>query len=244
MLEIPQIGLGTWKLTGKDGQEVIEKALEMGYRHIDTADLYRNHREVGQAIKNSGIPREEIFLVTKIFPPLTAGRIQKAGPRFLEELQTDYVDLLLVHWPDLVPTANALENFQKLKEEGVTRHIGVSNFGLNRMKQSVSTGLEIYNNQLEIYPGNVDEELISYCKEEGISVTAYSPLAEGRILNDPRLRKLAEEKNATVAKVILKYLLLKGLIIIPKASSGQHLRENLEASKVELTLGEFEALGY
>ena len=235
MNDIPQIGLGTWNLRGKNGQEAIKTALEIGYRHIDTADYYHNHDIVGGAIKRSGIKRDEIYVVSKIMPPLTPQKIDEAGPRFLKELQTDYIDLLLVHWPDSNPIGEVLTNFENLKEKGITKKIGVSNFSFGQIKEAISQRHDINNLQIEIFPGNFDQKLINYCQSKKITVTAYSPFAQGRLINNPKIKKISKEASVNPAQLILAWLLGKGIIVIPKASSREHLMENFQADKVKLS---------
>lgn len=234
MGDIPKIGLGTWALRGAKGQRAIEEALKLGYRHLDTADYYKNHDIVAAAIKKSELPREEIFIVTKIMPPFSSQKILSAGPRFLEELKTDYLDLLLVHWPDSNPVEEVLVSFQKLKDKGVTKKIGVSNFNLTQVKKAVSGGFPIYNHQFEIYPGNLDHKLLDYCLNKGITVTAYSPFAQGRVLNHSKIKELSDEASISPAQLILAWLMQKGIVVIPKASSRDHLQENFQADKVIL----------
>jgi 2,5-diketo-D-gluconate reductase B len=231
---IPQFGLGTWRLRGMEGQKAVENALEIGYRHIDTADYYQNHDIVGRAIKNSGLKREDIYLVTKIMPPLTSNKIAQAGPRFLKELQVDYIDLLLVHWPDSNPITEVLENFQKLQNAGITKKIGVSNFSLSQMKEGTIKGFDIYNHQFEIYPGNFDKKLVSYCQNNNIGITSYSPFAQGRMFKDQKIIKLAEEVGIKPSPMILSWLLSKNIVVIPKATGREHLMENFEAQNTKL----------
>jgi diketogulonate reductase-like aldo/keto reductase len=233
-MEIPKIGLGTWKLQGTHGQNSIETALEIGYRHLDTAIWYHNHDIVGNALKSSGVDREEIFLVTKIPPPLTRDNILRKGENLLRELQVAYVDLLLVHWPDNNPVTEVLESFRKLKEQGVTRRIGVSNFDIVQMEAAVDAGFEIYNHQIELFPGNFDSEMVNFCKQHNITVTAYSPLKEGGLANNQKLAELSDKLMITPAQLILAWLIAKGTIVIPKASSREHLQENFDAATINL----------
>lgn len=235
MNDFPQIGLGTWKLRGKAGQEAIEKALEIGYRHIDTADYYQNHDIVGEAVKNSGLKRQDLFIVTKIMPLLSPQRISDAGQRFLEELQIDFIDLLLVHWPDSNPINVVLANFRKLQEKGITKKIGVSNFSLTQMEEAISGGFDIYNHQFEIFPGKFNEELVSYCQRQKVRVTAYSPFDQGRLIKNPNIKRISEEARVSSAQVILSWLLGKGIVVIPKASKIGHLSENFLSDKVKLS---------
>jgi diketogulonate reductase-like aldo/keto reductase len=231
---IPILGYGTWDVRGSEGQQSIEHALKVGYRHIDTADWYKNHDIVGAAIKASGIPRAEIYLVTKIFPPLGKQKIMRDAKRFLKELDTEYIDLLLIHWPDNTPVMETLEGMQELKEEGIIRNIGVSNFDEQALDEAFSTGIEIINNQIEIYPGHSQKRLVEYCQQNDISVTAYSPLGQAKSLDEPVVKEIAETYGKSPAQVILNWLMAKDIIVIPKASSPEHIEENWESQGWEM----------
>ncbi|OGG04840.1 hypothetical protein A2Z33_06050 [Candidatus Gottesmanbacteria bacterium RBG_16_52_11] len=144
-------------------------------------------------------------------------------------MQTDYIDLLLVHWPDDRPVPQVLKDFELLKKAGITRHIGVSNFSIRQMREALASGIVVYNHQFHIYPGSVNRELITYCQDNHVSVTAYSPLDEGRVVNDRKLSEAARQQGITPARAALKQLLALGLIVIPKASKREHLEENFAA---------------
>lgn len=232
--EIPNLGFGTWNLTGTAGRKAMEYALEVGYRYIDTADWYRNHDIVGQSIKSSGVSRSDIFLVTKVYPPLDQERIKSAAYRFLEELRTDYIDLLLIHWPDGTPVIEPLTALQALKDEGIIRRIGVSNFDKSDINEALETGISFVNNQIKIHPGHVPTDLINHCRSNGISVTAYSPLGKSRSIRNEVVTKIAGKHDLGAAQVILSWLMSKDLIVIPKATSERHVSANWESQNVQL----------
>lgn len=240
----PALGFGTWMLTGDDAVRSTETALRLGYRHIDTADKYGNHREVGKAIKNSGLDRKELFLTTKVwYSELAPKNLRESALRFLEELQTDYIDLLLIHWPNKgVPVEDSLREMDSLKNEGVIRNIGVSNFTEKHLQACLDTGIEIVNNQVEIHPTFAQFELQKFAESNGILLTAYSPLGRGADLNIGLISDIAKKHGKTVPQVILNWLVARGLIVIPKASSEDHIRENLESLDFELDQEEIEAL--
>lgn len=234
-MNIPIIGFGTWDLRGKEGQEAIKFALKTGYRHIDTADYYGNHIEVGKAIKNSGIKREEIYLVTKIMPPnLGRDDVLSSVDRFLVEFNTDYIDLLLIHWPGSTPVKETLEAMADAQEKGLVKHLGVSNFEIHHLKEAFETGVTIINNQIDYHPTETPDELVEFCKENDLTVTAYSPLGEGRDLNIKRVQELAIKYDKTPAQVILKWLLQKGFIVIPRSANKDHIKENFEVVNWDL----------
>lgn len=238
---IPILGFGTWNIKGNEGQTAIEHALNIGYRHIDTADYYRNHDIVGAAIKNSRIAREEIYLVTKVFPPLGKQKTIDVTRRSLVELQTNYIDLMLIHWPD----GNSLEGLvglQQMKQEGLIKNIGVSNFGIGDLTEALESGIKFINNQIEIYPGESKKHVVEFCNQHNISVTAYSPLAQGAALNVPEVLALSKKHNATSAQVILSWLMAKDLIVIPKSVTPSRIEENFAAKDLKLDAKDIELL--
>lgn len=228
---MPALGFGTWQLVGEDAFKSTLKALEIGYRHIDTADKYGNHKQVGRALEESGVDRKDIFLTTKVwYSELSALKLNKSLNRFLEELETGYLDLLLIHWPnkgeDIGETLGAMD---KLKSKGVIKNIGVSNFTVNHIKDCLKTGVEVVNNQVELHPTFAQFQLDQFCKENGILLTAYSPLGRGADLELPSLVEIAKKHNKTVPQVILNWIVSRGIIAIPKGTSDAHIRENFEA---------------
>lgn len=234
-MEIPKIGLGTWKLTGKECEKIVREAIEVGYRHIDTADAYENHEAIGRAIDPS--IRKEIFITSKLWvDELEADQVEATTLRFLEELDTDYLDLLLIHWPnpntDLPETLQAMVEIQK---KGLIRHIGVSNFVRANLEALKSFHFPIYVDQIELHPYFQRKLLVRKCKEMGIKVTAYRPLAKGAFEQDPVMQKIAQRVNKTPSQVALRWIIQHDLIAIPKASSLKHLKDNFNIFDFELT---------
>jgi 2,5-diketo-D-gluconate reductase B len=232
---MPLIGLGTYRLQGKECQEAMSLALELGYRHIDTADVYENHEAIGKAIRHW--PRQELFLTSKIrFSDLEPKCIHKAVPRFLKELKTDYLDLLLIHWPN--PQANLSEALQAMlafKQEGVVHAIGVSNFVRFHFQELESRHFPIMTNQIEMHPYLQRRALVEYCKQHGIGITAYRPLAKGAFEEDPVLTAIGTQHGKSASQVALRWLVQQDIVAIPKAGDPKHLRDNLAIFDFVLT---------
>ncbi|MDO8633470.1 MAG: aldo/keto reductase [Candidatus Wildermuthbacteria bacterium] len=243
-VSIPVLGFGTWQLTGEDCLKSVQLALETGYRHIDTADKYGNHIEVGKAILQSNISRDEIHLTTKVWrTDLAKDAVSASCDRFLQELQTDYIDLLLIHWPNRdIPITETLEAMNKLKESGKIRAIGVSNFTKHHLEDALKTGIEITNNQIEIHPSFKQEEMKTFCDEKGIAVTAYSPLGRGQDIALPVIQEIAKKHNTNPAQVILAWLLNRGIIAIPKSDKQEEIESNFKAPELVLTKENIEAI--
>jgi 2,5-diketo-D-gluconate reductase B len=243
--EVPAIGFGTWELVGDDTFPGVTAALELGYRHIDTAQVYENEAAVGEAIAASGIDRDEIFLTTKVWnDQLTPEKIKRSTEESLAKLKTDHVDLLLVHWPLRLGKLEAnLAAFVELMEAGATRHIGVSNFTPDHLRRALDAA-PIFTNQVEHHAYLAQPELLALTAEHGILFTAYSPLARGELLADPAVVAIAEERGATPAQVLLRWVLDEGdhVAVIPKATKRERIEENLGALDVELTDGDRDAL--
>lgn len=243
-MQIPKIGFGTYKLKDGNNAEVFKMALEAGYRYFDTASFYENEEVLGQVLKESGIPREELFIASKVWKTEMGYEETKAAlNRSLEKLQMEYLDLYLIHWP--IPSANcedwkqldidtwrAMEEMQK---EGKIRAIGLSNC-LPRHIDNILEHCTIRPvvNQLELHPGYMQEAAIRYCWENEIAVQAWSPVARGRIFDNKLLVSLAEKYQTTVAKICLQYLKQRNILIIPKASSLERMKENLAGSTFEI----------
>ena len=232
---IPLIGLGTWKLKGKECEKTVQAALEMGYRHIDTADIYENHQEIGRAIHSW--KREELFLVSKIASyELSPAAIEKAVPRFLKELKTDYLDLLLVHWPDPeVSLSDSLQAMLKFKENGIIRAVGLSNCVRAHLKEIHPFHFPIATNQIEIHPYLQRKVLVKACIKEGISLTAYRPLAKGVFETDPVLQKIGSHHHKSPSQIALRFLVQQDIVAIPKAANLQHLENNLHIFDFKLS---------
>jgi len=218
-------------LRGQECVSAVVKALEIGYRHLDTADSYENHREVAQGIKQSGIKREELFITTKVRrDDLHTQNLLDAAHRFLEELHTDYVDLLLIHWPNkAIPVGESLEAMEQLRSEKIIRTIGVSNFTIRHIEEVLKTGIEVASNQVEFHPSLNQKELKNFCDQNKIVITAYSPLARGYDLELPVIKDLSQKYGKTPSQVILNWLVNKGLVAIPKSSNPQRLLENFQS---------------
>ena len=230
---IPTLGFGTWQLTGDDCVEGVTTAVEVGYRHIDTADAYGNHTEVAAGIEKSGVAREDIFLTSKIFPrdnSFTAEGVKEHIDRFLEELNTDYLDLVLLHWPDReVPLEETLGAAHEAMAEGKVRSVGVSNFNEHHLEDAMETGYEIVMNQVELHPGFPQTDLRQFCEKHDIAVTAYSPIGRGESLEMPLIKELAEKYDKTPGQICINWLLSVDLIAIPKSTKPERIKENFEA---------------
>jgi 2,5-diketo-D-gluconate reductase A len=238
-VEIPQLGFGVFQIRPEDTQEALEEALEVGYRHIDTAAAYRNERGVGAAIAASGIPRDEIFVTTKLWNShqgyeTTLGAFRKS----LDRLGLDHVDLYLIHWP--VPTeGRALETwraFERVHEEGRSRTIGVSNFRIDDLEMLEQQAfIQPTVNQIELHPHFPQPELRAWHEEHGIATESWSPLAQGELLVNETIAGVAARHDRTAAQVILRWHLQLGNVVIPKSVTPKRIRENFELFDFELS---------
>ena len=229
-VNIPSIGLGTWDVRGKEGEKTIQLALDLGYRHIDTAQMYENEKEVGNAISDSKIKREEIFITTKIYTLIVKNDgIEDSFENSLINLKTDYVDLLLIHFPAFTTNlSDMLDILFKLKETGKTKNIGISNFNHNLVNECIKLGYkDIFCNQVEYHPYLEQNNLIRVLKEYNIIPVAYSPLAKGKLLNDKVVIKIAEKYSKQPAQIILRWLNQQGWISIPKSANEDRMKENM-----------------
>lgn len=234
---MPVIGLGTWEMVGTVCTESVITALELGYRHIDTAQIYGNEKEVGKGMHQSGVNREEIFLTTKIATSnLTPERIRRTAAESLERLATGYVDLLLIHWPTGAMDLNdCLETMFDLRDKGYVKYVGVSNFDPYLFKKALEIG-PVLTNQVKFTPYDKEFENLKLAQEQKKIITAYSPLARGRIANDRIMSKTGEKYGKTASQVTLRWLIqLKNVSVIPKARGEKHQKENLEIFDFELS---------
>jgi len=241
---IPVLGFGTWQLTGNDCVEGVATALSVGYKHIDTADGYGNHKEVRAGIEKAGVKREGFFLTTKLRYPdsYTKEAVRACGERFLTELGTNYIDLLLIHWPNRkVPFAETLNEMNELKKEGKIRAIGVSNFTPHHLDDALAAGVEIVNNQVEVRPTFNQKALREYCATKNISITAYSSLKGGNT-ELPEVIELSEKYSKTPAQVVLNWVTARGMIAIPKSSHPERIKENLESIDFEMEEADLQKL--
>ena len=230
---IPQIGFGTWQLTGDTAHSSILTALEVGYRHIDTADRYGNHKEVAKAIAESRIKRGELFITTKQWrSELDKDSINENAKRFLDELQTNYIDLLLIHWPNKdVPIEETLSSFEDLKSNNIIKSYGVSNFTIQHLQKALDKGFHPDNNQVEFHPSFNQKELKEYCDKNKIILTAYSPIAQGEDLKLKEVRNLAYKYGKSEAQVIINWLIQSGIVAIPRSAKKDHIEDNFKATK-------------
>lgn len=231
------MGLGTYRLSGEECTRAVERALALGYRHIDTAQMYRNEDEVGRGLENSGVDREEVFLVTKVWPSdFSHDDVVRKTRESLRQLRTDHVNLLLMHWPSQdVPLEETLGAMTELKEEGRVKHIGVSNFP-PQMVEKAARHTEVFCNQVEYHPYKAQDDLLEQAKEIDYLLTAYQPIARGEILDDETLREIGEAHGKTPAQVALRWLIQQEKVAaIPKATSEEHLRSNLDVFDFDLS---------
>jgi 2,5-diketo-D-gluconate reductase B len=237
-LRMPKLGLGTWRLKDEAAREAVERALSLGYRHIDTAEMYGNEKEVGAAIAGARLPRDDIHLTTKVWwEHLTPDGITVALEASLKRLQTDHVDLYLIHWPSPdMDLPAALMTLVRLQEQGLTRAIGVSNFPVALLKRAVEEiGAPIAVNQVEYHVLLGQGAVLDYARAHDVAVTAYCPLAQGKLADHEELGVIARKHGATPAQIALKWLLDQpGVAAIPKAARRESQIANLEAMKLEL----------
>jgi 2,5-diketo-D-gluconate reductase B len=235
--KVPSLGLGTWRLSGGECTTAVERALSLGYWHVDTAQMYRNEGEVGRGIKASGVDREEIFLVTKVWPSdFSRDDVVRSTRESLRKLGTDHVDLLLMHWPsESVPLEETLGAMRELQEQGSVRHVGVSNFP-PRLVEEATRHAEVFCNQVEYHPYKGQDELLEQAKDKDYLLTAYSPLAKGAVLDDRTLLGIGEVHGKTSAQVALRWLIQQEKVAaIPKATSEDHLNGNLDVFDFDLS---------
>ncbi|MPS35675.1 MAG: 2,5-didehydrogluconate reductase DkgB [Stenotrophomonas sp.] len=239
-MSIPSFGLGTFRLTGQTAIDSVKSALELGYRAIDTAQIYGNETDIGQAIAESGVPRADLFLTTKIWVDnYAADKLIPSLRESLDRLRTDYVDLALIHWPapgNGVELADCMAALAEAKRLGLTRQIGVSNFNIELTRQAIAAvgAGEIATNQIELSPYLQNGRLTAFLKEQGIAVTSYMTLAYGKVLKDPVLAGIAARHGATVAQVALAWAVQLGYAVIPSSTRRENLASNLLARDLEL----------
>lgn len=247
---VPKIGFGTYQMEGEECAQAVRTALEAGYRHVDTAMAYENESVIGDVIAESEVDREDIFLTTKVKgyrEMLTYDRFLAEAERCLDRLGTDYVDLLLVHWwqrdGDMEGVFRALD---ELVADGKVRHVGVSNFSVELLERARDVAeTPILTNQIEYHPyfTDIHGDMVEYCQAHDILVTAYSPLAQGRVARDETFTAIGDRYGKTAAQVTLCWLIQQdGVIAIPKSSTARHIRENLDVFDFELSEEEMRQL--
>jgi diketogulonate reductase-like aldo/keto reductase len=237
---IPLVGLGTWDLRGRTCARLVEQALRFGYRHIDTAEMYDNEREVGEGLRASGVPRDEVFVVTKVWPSHFAPReLIKAAKDSLARLRLSAVDLLLLHWPNpRVPLAETLGALFQAREAGLTRHIGVSNFSVALVEEAVKLVGDLVCNQVEMHPFLDQSKVVAACRARGMALVAYSPIARGNAKNDAVLARIGAAHGKTAAQVSLRFLVQQSIAVIPRTSRIERLEENIAVFDFALSYAE------
>ncbi len=236
--QIPQIGFGTWQIpSGIIGYESVLSALEVGYRHIDTAASYYNEESVGKAIADSAIDREKLFITTKLHNSDHGYELTRVGfLKSLEALGLDYVDLYLIHWPNPIAhrhhwqeaNAGSWKAMEEFYEQGLIKAIGISNFDKRHIETLLQTAtIAPMVNQIRLFAGEQQPDLVRYCKEKGMVLQAYSPLGTGTLLKSPVIAKIAQNHSKTVAQISLRYLVQKGFVVLPKTIRKEIMVENL-----------------
>jgi len=242
--QIPQVGYGTMRQKGDAGAEVTKAAIDIGYRHIDTAANYGNEEDVGRGIKASGIKREELFVVTKVwFVNIADGKLQQSAEDSLKKLGLDYVDLLLIHWPNPeVPIKESITALCQTKQRGLTRHIGISNFTTSMVDEAVAATSEpIVCNQFEYHPHLDQSKVMAKSKSHGMAFVAYCPIGRadvGGVISEPVIQEIAKAKGRTPAQVALRWNIQQGNVVIPGSSNPKRIKENFEIFDFELSADE------
>lgn len=242
---IPVLGLGVWQTAaGKETRQAVGTALDLGYRLIDTARLYGNERDVGVAVRESGVPREEVFVTTKLWNDDHGYEAAlRAFERSRKELGLEYIDLYLIHWPVPRLRQESWKALLRLKDEGLARSIGVSNYTIRHLEELLPLSpLVPAVNQVEFHPFLFQRELLAFCQERGVALEAYSPLARGRRLDHPVVRDVATRTGRTPAQVLIRWSLQHGLVVIPKSARPERIRENAAVFDFELKTADMDRL--
>ena len=245
-VRIPAIGLGTWDLRSETCSRIVAEALRIGYRHIDTAQGYDNETEVGEGLRASGVARAEVFITTKIRPQrISDGEMQRSMEESLERLGVDRVDLALIHWPNpKIPLAETMRALGDVKRRGLARNIGVSNFTVKMLDEAIRLSSEpLIANQFEYHPYLDQGALLAAVRRHGLAITAYCPLALGKVAGDAAIKAIAARHKRTAAQVTLRWLVQQGdVIAIPRTSKVERLRENLAVFDFELSSDDMRAM--
>ncbi|WP_044871217.1 2,5-didehydrogluconate reductase DkgB [Pseudomonas sp. LFM046] len=247
-MSIPALGLGTFRLQDQQVIDSVRNGLELGYRHLDTAQIYGNEADVGRAIAASGIPREDLFVTTKVWTEqLAANRLIPSLEESLTKLGLEQLDLALIHWPspnDAIPVAEYMTALAEAKARGLTRQIGISNFTIGHMQQAIdAVGADaIATNQVEIHPFLQNRKVVEFARSQGIHLTAYMPLAYGKVMQDAVIQGIAAAHDATPAQVALAWLLQQGFAVIPSSTRRENLASNLLAVDLRLSEAEMAAI--
>ncbi len=242
---IPLVGLGTWDLRGRTCVRMVEQAVRLGYRHVDTAEMYDNEREVGEGLRASGARRDDVFITTKVWPSHFApGDLERSAQESLSRLRLAHVDLLLLHWPNpQIPLHETLAALCKVKRRGLARNIGVSNFTVALIEQAAKYADEpLLCNQIELHPLLDQSKVIAACRACDMAIIAYSPIARGGVKSNELLARIGEKHGKTAAQVSLRFLVQQGIAVIPRTSRPERLSENLAIFDFELTRPEMDQI--
>jgi diketogulonate reductase-like aldo/keto reductase len=242
---VPLVGLGTWALRGRACARMVAEAITLGYRHIDTAAMYSNEAEVGEGLRAAGVPRDEVFVTTKVWSSdLRARDFERSTRDSLAKLKLANVDLLLIHWPNSsIPLKETIGALCKMKREGMARHVGVSNFTPKLIEEAVRLSTEpLVNNQIECHPYFDQSATIAASRRHGLSVTAYTPIARGRVEGDAVLSRVGKAHGKTAAQTCLRYLVQQDLVVIPRTSRSERLRENFDIFDFKLAPAEMQEI--
>jgi diketogulonate reductase-like aldo/keto reductase len=234
---IPLVGLGTWALRGRDCARLVEQAIRIGYRHIDTAQMYDNEEAVGEGVRASGM-RGDVMVTTKVQPTLLSPPdLERSVKQSLAKLRIDHIDLLIIHWPNpRVPLAETLGAMAKMKQEGFTRAIGVSNFTVALLEEATKVSTEpLVCNQVEYHPFLNQDKVIAACKKHDMALVAYSPIARGGAMGNAVLERIGTTHGKSAAQVSLRYLVQQGIVVIPRTSKRERLEENFAIFDFDLT---------
>ncbi len=243
-MQMPPVGLGTWQLVGPACRSAVEQALVLGYRHVDTAAGYDNEEDVGAGIRASGVPRDRVFVTSKIWvDDLDRAAVERACAESLERLDIGWIDAMLVHWPPQhVPLEVGLEALFEMQRRGAIRYVGVSNFPCRELAAALAMG-PIFCNQIEYHPYLGQDTVAEFARCRDVLVAAYSPLARGAVLDDPVLIEIAFRHGKSPAQVALRWILQHpGTVVVPKAARIDHMRRNLDVFDFELDAAEMEAI--
>jgi len=243
---IPLLGLGTWDLRGRTCARIVEQALRLGYRHVDTAQMYDNEREVGEGLRASGVKRDDVFVTTKIWPTHFAPRdLERSAKECLVRLRLSEVDLLLLHWPNPnIPLSETLGALCKVKRAGLARHIGISNFNVALVEEAVRLSSEpLVANQIEVHPFLDQTKVIEACRRHGLAVVAYSPIARGQAARDPVLNEIGKAHGKSAVQVCLRWLVQQEIVVIPRTAKIERLASNAAIFDFTLTEEEMARIG-
>ena len=235
---IPAIGLGTWQLRGEECSAAVKAAIEIGYRHIDTASMYGNEEAVGAGLKASGIARDEVFVTTKVWPEdLAPADLRRSAEASVKRLGLSAVDLLLIHWPnESIPLAGSIRALCAAKRAGLARHVGVANFTVRLLDEAVALADEpIVANQCEHHPYLDQSRVLAACRRHGAAFVSYCPIGKAQVLGEPAIEAVAKAHGRTAAQIVLRWHVQQGVAAIPKSGNPRRMRENLAVFDFALT---------